>query len=50
MLVLVVTISVKADAASTTDPLQPKTLQADSPLSPESDAPVNLGPGGSLNY
>jgi len=49
-LVQVVTISVKADAASTTDPLQPKTLQADSPLSPEADAPVNLGPGGSIRY
>ena len=49
-LVQVVTISVKADAASTTDPLQPKTLQADNPMSPEAGAPVSLGPGGSQNY
>ena len=34
----------------TNDPLQPKTLQPDSPLSPEAGSPVNLGPGGSINY
>ena len=48
-LVQTVTISVKADAASTTDPLQKQLRNLDSP---ESGAPAGVitGPGGSISY
>ena len=50
-LVQTITVSVKADAASTTDPLQKqKRLTADTQQSPEANAPIKFGPGGSISY
>ena len=47
-LVQTITISVKEDAGSGKDPLskQPRN----NPLDPESGAPINFGPGGSISY